>query len=110
MTVQELHDGLRRAYRWFYNDRRRLRRFARHLRGRDLKFNMAFAYANWNYRVHYHDPYVSTTPEFEAAPEEVARLALTSAAPAQEALNVAFAQATPNVAFLPRKPAPAAAT
>jgi radical SAM superfamily enzyme YgiQ (UPF0313 family) len=105
MTAEQLHDGLRRAYRWFYDDRRRLRRFARHIRGRDPKFNLAFAYANWNYRVHYRDPSVSETPEFEAAAEEVAKLALTSAAPAQEALNVAYAQASPNVTFLGRRPA-----
>jgi hypothetical protein len=52
---------------------------------------------------------VSATPAFEAAPEDVASLALTSAAPAQEALNVAFSQVVPNVTFLARKPAPAPA-
>jgi radical SAM superfamily enzyme YgiQ (UPF0313 family) len=112
MTAQQLHDGLRQAYRWFYNGSNRWRRFKRHALHRDPRFHLAFAAANWNYQVRYHDPTVSQTPEFEAAAEEVAKLALTSAAPAQEALNVAFAQvagATPNVTFLPRKPSAAAA-
>jgi radical SAM superfamily enzyme YgiQ (UPF0313 family) len=108
MTAQQLHDGLRHAYRYFYGDRRRLGRFLRHVRGRDPRFNMAFAVANSNYHVRYHDPTVASTPEFEAAAEEVAKLALTSAAPAQEALSVAFSQAAPNVAFLARKPSAAA--
>jgi hypothetical protein len=109
MTAQQLHDGLRQAYRWFYQGGRRWRRFKRHALHRDPRFNLAFAYANWNYRVHYHNPTVSRTPEFEAAAEEVAKLALTSAAPAQEALNVAFSQVASNVQFLPRKPSAAAA-
>ncbi|MDQ3978435.1 MAG: hypothetical protein M3314_02635, partial [Actinomycetota bacterium] len=111
MTAQQLHDGLRQAYRWFYQGNRRFQRFARHALHRDPRFNLAFAAANWNYQVHYHDPKVAKTPEFEADPEEVAKLALTSAAPAQEALNVAFAQVAdrvPNVTFRPHKPKDAA--
>jgi radical SAM superfamily enzyme YgiQ (UPF0313 family) len=109
MTAEQLHDGLRRAYRWFYDGKRRFGRFKRHALHRDPRFHMAFAAANWNYRMRYRDPgRLGPAPDFHADPDELARLALASAAPAQEALNVAFTQAAPNVQFLGRKPAPAA--
>jgi radical SAM superfamily enzyme YgiQ (UPF0313 family) len=108
MTAQQLHDGLRQTYRWWYSGSRRWQRFRRHALHRDPRFHLAMAAAGRNYQVRYHDPTVGKTPEFEAAQEEVAKLALTSAAPAQEALNVAFSQVASNVNFLPRKPAAAA--
>ena len=43
-------------------------------------------------------------PAFHANPGDMARTALASAAPAQEALNVALAQVTPNATLLVRKP------
>ena len=43
-------------------------------------------------------------PAFDADPDEVARMALASAGPAQEALSVAFAQAATNVRLLGRRP------
>ncbi|MGH9279410.1 MAG: B12-binding domain-containing radical SAM protein, partial [Acidimicrobiales bacterium] len=106
MTQQQLHDGLRQTYRWFYQGRRRYPRFARHMRSRDPRFNMAFAACNYNYDKVYRNLGLEHLPPFEADPDEVARMALASAAPAQEALNVAFAQAQPNVTFHPRKPIP----
>ena len=109
MTPQQLDDGLRRLYRMFYDNRRRWGRFRRHLFDRDPRFHGAFTASNWNYHYRYKDPKIFDAPDFEASQEEIARLALASAAPAQEALNVAFAEATPNVTFLPRKPASAAA-
>jgi hypothetical protein len=59
--------------------------------------------AGRGYHVHYQDPTVAGTPEFEAAAEEVARLAVTSSAPAQQALDVAYSQATSTVRFFGRK-------
>jgi radical SAM superfamily enzyme YgiQ (UPF0313 family) len=97
MSALELHDGLRQAYRWFYRGRRRLPRFRRDMLHRDPRFNMAFATANWNYDRRYRNLELDEMPAFEADPDEVARMAVASAAPAQEALNVAFAQAAPNV-------------
>jgi len=109
MTAEQLHDGIRDVYRWFYQGRRRIPRFARHMLSRDPRFNMAFAAANFNYDHVYRNIVLEELPPFSADPDEVARMALASAAPAQEALNVAFAQAAPNVTFLPtRKPEPAA--
>lgn len=96
MTAQQLHDGLRRAYRMFYDRRRRWRRFGRHLFSRDLRFHAAFTAANRNYHHRYRDPKVLDGPPFEADRAELDRLALTSAAPAQHALSVAFTQAVPN--------------
>jgi radical SAM superfamily enzyme YgiQ (UPF0313 family) len=114
MTPQQLHDGLRQVYRDFYSGRRRLPRFARHVLHRDPKFHGAFTASNWNYHHRYRDPKIFEAPDFAASQEEVARLALASAAPAQEALNVAFAEATKvvpgvNVNFLGRRPSPAPA-
>lgn len=104
MTAQQLHDGIRQAYRWFYGVRRRYPRFARHMLDRDPRFNMAFAACNRNYDRRYRKLELDDMPAFHADPDDVARMALASAAPAQEALNVAFAQVAPNVALLGRKP------
>jgi len=110
MTPQELHDGLRQVYKWFYAGRRRWPRFQKHLRTRDIRFNLAFAASNYNYDRSYRNITLDEAPPFEADADEVARMALASAAPAQEALNVAYNQAAPNVTFLQRKPATAATT
>jgi radical SAM superfamily enzyme YgiQ (UPF0313 family) len=104
MTAQELHDGIRRVYRWFYQARRRLPRFARHMFNRDPRFNMAFAAANFNYDRRYRDLRLDDGWGFKADLDEIARMAVASEAPAQEALDVAYAQVAPNVTFLPRKP------
>jgi radical SAM superfamily enzyme YgiQ (UPF0313 family) len=104
MTAQELHDGLRRAYRWFYRGRRRYPRFGRDVLHRDPRFNMAFAACNRNYDRRYRKLKLDDVPAFGADPDEVARMAVASAAPAQEALNTAFAQAAPNVRLLDRRP------
>ncbi len=109
MTPEQLHDGLRRAYRWFYQGRRRLPRFTNHVLDRDWKFNAAFAACNYNYDHAYRRLDLDPAPDWQADPDEIARMARASEAPAQEALNVAFAQAAPNVTFLPRKPAGAGA-
>jgi radical SAM superfamily enzyme YgiQ (UPF0313 family) len=106
MTAQQLHDGLRRVYRIFYDGRHRWGRFRRHLLDRDPRFHGAFTASNTNYHHRYRDPKVFDAEPFEADRGELERLALASAAPAQEALAVAFRQATTNVALLPRKPAP----
>jgi radical SAM superfamily enzyme YgiQ (UPF0313 family) len=103
MSAQQLHDGLRQVYRWWYANGRRLRRFGRHALHRDPRFHLTMTAAGRGYHVHYQDPTVAGTPEFEAAAEEVARLAVTSSAPAQQALDVAYSQATSTVRFFGRK-------
>jgi hypothetical protein len=110
MTAQELHDGLRKAYRMFYDGRRRWGRFRRHAFQRELKIQAAFTTCNLNYHHRYCDPKLFDAPPFEADPGDLERLALASAAPAQEALNVAYRQAAPNVTFLPARPAAGAAS
>ncbi len=102
MTADELADGLRRAYRGFYAARPRARRFWREARRRDPRFHLALGAANQNYATRYRNPTLSPEPGYEADPDDIARLIQASAAPAQEALNVAFA----NVRLMP-KPSPA---
>ena len=93
MTAGQLEDGLRQAYRWYYRRSRRARRFLRESGRRDPRFNLALAAAASNYDHHYRRLRLFPGPAYEAAPEDVARLARASAAPAQEALNVAFVDA-----------------
>ncbi len=93
MTAEQLHQGLRHAYRSFYNRRRRWRRFASHAWRRDPRFHMAFVASGHNYSRRYRNPRLYPDPGYEASKENVARLAAASAAPAQEALTVAFANA-----------------
>jgi hypothetical protein len=49
--------------------------------------------AGQNYATHYRNPTLSEEPGYEARPDDLARLALASAAPAQESLAVAYASA-----------------
>ncbi|MDP9453390.1 MAG: B12-binding domain-containing radical SAM protein [Actinomycetota bacterium] len=93
MTALELEQGLRRAYRRFYRTRPRLARVLRESRRRDPRFGAALAVAGQNYATHYRRPTCSPDAGYEASAEDLARLALASAAPAQESLGVAFAGA-----------------
>jgi len=90
MSSTQLEDGLRLAYRRFYATRPRMRRFVREAPRRDPRFNMAMAATGHNYARHYRRFKRSPEAGYEAHPADVAGLALASAAPAQEALNVAF--------------------
>jgi len=101
MTAEQLTDGLAQVYKWFYAGRRRFPRFWRHVMHRDPRFNLAFALANWNYQRRYRFE-LTDEPGYEAHPDDLANLLRASAAPAQEALDVAFEDAVPNVTFLPR--------
>ena len=94
MSAFELEQGLRRAYRSFYRARPRLARYWRESRRRDPRFGTALAVAGQNYATHYRNPALSEEPGYEARPDDLARLALASAAPAQESLAVAYAGAT----------------
>jgi hypothetical protein len=96
MTAGQLEDGMRQAYRWYYARNRRARRFLRETGRRDPRFNMALAAAASNYDKYYgrHAPRLHPGTAYEAAMEDVQRLARASAAPAQEALAVAYADAT----------------
>ncbi len=108
MTAAELEDGLRRTYRNFYSARRRLRRFAHTAWGRDIIFQLALTAANFNYATRYRSPTSSKEPGYEADPADIAGLLAASAAPAQEALNIAYAGAQERmpVRLLPRRPVP----
>jgi len=90
MTAAQLEAGLARAYRNFYSRSRMWRRFKRHARGREAAFHGALTAANVNYATRYRRPTCSPDPGYEASREDIARLMHASAAPAQEALNVAF--------------------
>ena len=109
MTAEQLSDGLRRAYRTFYARRPRARRFWRELRRRDIRFHAALGAANWNYSVRFRDPHPSPEAGYEADPADIATLINASAAPAQEALNVAFANVrlTPKPVTTASAPTPA---
>ncbi len=110
MTAADLEGGMRRAYRRFYRARPRAARFVREARRRDPRFNVALAAAGQNYARHYRAPACSPEPGYEARADDLARLAVVSAAPAQETLGLAFAAGagaagTTTVAVRPR-PAP----
>ncbi|MFP5376787.1 MAG: B12-binding domain-containing radical SAM protein [Acidimicrobiia bacterium] len=94
MTAAQLEDGLRRAYRWYYAGNRRARRFLRETGRRDPRFNLALGAAGVNYARHYRRPHLYPGDAYDASPDDIARLARASAAPAQQALEVAFADAT----------------
>jgi len=100
MTAGELSDGLRRAYRGFYGVRPRARRFMKEVRRRDPRFHLALTAAGQNYATRYRNPHTSPYAGYEADPDDIERLIKASSAPAQEALNVAFA----NVRFTPKPP------
>jgi radical SAM superfamily enzyme YgiQ (UPF0313 family) len=90
MSQEQLFEGLRSAYRNFYSGRRRSRRFWAGARGRDVRFHLALTAANYNYSRAYRDPKPSPQAGYEADLDDIARLIHASAAPAQEALDVAF--------------------
>ena len=93
MTAAQLETGLATAYRAFYSRPRRWGRFRRTGRGREKAFHLAFAATNHNYATHYRKPGWSSGPGYEADPDHIAGLLAASSAPAQEALDVAFAAA-----------------
>ncbi len=94
MSARRLEDGTRWAYRAFYGRSRRWRRFVREARRRDPRFNMALGAAGRDYARHYRPAPSRGGTGYEASPDEIASLAEASRAPAQEALKVAFANAT----------------
>jgi len=110
MTPEQLYEGVRRAYRQFYALRPRLRRMVREARRRDPRFHTAMTICGQNYHDRYRQLICSTDPGYEAHPDDIALLTKASAAPAQEALSVAFAGAAANVRITPKpsagRPAP----
>jgi radical SAM superfamily enzyme YgiQ (UPF0313 family) len=106
MTAQQLEDGLHQVYNWFYARARRWPRARRELFRRDPLFSGAFAAANVNYQKRYRFE-LTPEPGYVARPDDLATLLKASAVPANDALNVAYANAAPNVQFLSRKPATA---
>lgn len=104
MTAQQLDEGLRQAYRWFYARPRRARRLVRELRRRDPRFNFALGAAGSGYARHYRRRPMTCGTGYEAAPDDIRELLAASRAPAQEAVNIAF---TNGAARAARAPAPA---
>ncbi len=94
MTAAELEAGLATAYKAFYSRSRRLGRFRRFAKGREKAFHLALAAANRNYATRYRRPHCGSDAGYEADPDDIKGLLAASSAPAQEALNVAFAAAT----------------
>jgi radical SAM superfamily enzyme YgiQ (UPF0313 family) len=93
MTAVQLEEGLATAYRAFYSRRRRLDRFRRFAKGREKAFHLALSAANHNYATRYKHPHCGPGAGYEADPDDIKGLLAASSAPAQEALNVAFAAA-----------------
>ncbi|HVE45356.1 MAG TPA: cobalamin-dependent protein [Acidimicrobiales bacterium] len=104
MTAQQLDEGLRQAYRWFYARPRRARRLVREMRRRDPRFNIALGAAGSGYARHYRRRPMTCGAGYEAAPDDIRELLAASSAPAQEAVNIAF---TSGAARLPKAPTPA---
>lgn len=93
MSPAELEAGLWWAYQAFYSRaaraRRTWRQVATHM---PAIFTAALAANGWGYARHYR-PGGHDAPAFEADPADLRQLMVTSGAPAQEALGVAFRQA-----------------
>ncbi len=93
MTAAQLEAGLATAYQAFYSRKRRLGRFQRFAKGREKAFHLALSAANHNYATRYKDPHCSPEAGYEADPDDIKGLLAASSAPAQEALDVAYAAA-----------------
>ncbi len=87
ISARALEDGTRHAYQQFYRARPRLKRFWRESQRRDPRFGTASAMAGQHYATHYRNPTFFEEPGYEARPDDLARLALANAAPAQEGLR-----------------------
>ncbi|MGH9178151.1 MAG: B12-binding domain-containing radical SAM protein [Acidimicrobiales bacterium] len=92
MTRAQLQSGLWRAYRNFYSNSRRWRRWKRHV---GMRLNPAvgstITMTNHNYARRFR-PQASIRPRYEAHPDDLRTLQLVSTAPAQEAISTAVAQ------------------
>jgi radical SAM superfamily enzyme YgiQ (UPF0313 family) len=93
MSAEQLEAGLATAYRAFYSKRRRWGRFRGLAAGREKAFHLALTATNHNYATRYRNPGCSPDDGYEADPDDIAGLLAASAAPAQEALDVAYASA-----------------
>ncbi|HVL99688.1 MAG TPA: radical SAM protein [Egibacteraceae bacterium] len=95
MSREQLEQGLWTAYRVFYSGRRSVRRLARELPRRAPSLTLFAGLTLADYARHYRR---STPPPparaHPTAPEDVARLAAVSAAPARETLTLAYRDAT----------------
>ncbi|MEJ7764390.1 MAG: radical SAM protein [Acidimicrobiales bacterium] len=92
MTREQLQAGLWRAYRGFYSNGRRWRRWRRHV-GMRLHpiIGTTISLTNANYARHFRAGQ-SQRPRYVADPEDLAALQVVSAVPASEAINTAVAQ------------------
>jgi radical SAM superfamily enzyme YgiQ (UPF0313 family) len=103
MTPAQLEEGTWWAYKTFYGRRPRARRLARHLRtGMPPIFTAALLANNWAYARYYRGSSTTAVP-FEADPDDLKQLLVTSAMPAQEALGAAFSQAAVSIAAPTRR-------
>jgi radical SAM superfamily enzyme YgiQ (UPF0313 family) len=94
MSMAELEEGLARAYANFYGRGARWRRFMRYAWSRHPRFHLSIDLAAINYAKHYRFPVSAVASGYQAAPEDIAPLLQASAAPAQEALQIAFTNAS----------------
>lgn len=107
MSQATLDAGLWRAYRDFYARRPRARRWCRHV-GMLLSppVGTGVTVTNWQYGRRYKPDARSTRPPFEADPEDVERILLTSAVPADDAVLTAVGGVPVALAPRTREPAP----
>ena len=93
MSAAELDDGVLRAFRRFYEPRRRARRLRRHLRQLPPDFAVVLALVGRGIgREYRRNRTGADRAPYVAHPEDLERLAVTSAAPASEAIWLAADQ------------------
>ena len=95
MTAAELDAGVLRAFGRFYGRRRRLRRYARQLRTLPPDYATVLALVGRGFAREYRrrrHAGTDTARPFAADPEDLAQLAVTSKAPASEAIWLAADQ------------------
>ncbi len=104
MSVDQLQDGLWRAYRRFYSPGRRVRRWRRHLSlGLRPTVGATITLTNATY-AHRYRPRPDRRPTYVADAGDLQQLVVTSRVPASEAIATAASQ----VVLLPRAPSRAA--
>jgi radical SAM superfamily enzyme YgiQ (UPF0313 family) len=90
MCSAELEAGLWRAYHDFYARRPRARRWWRHVRtGVRPTVGATITITNANYAKRYR-PHVNERPRYDADPDDLKKLLVTSQAPAQAAIDTAI--------------------
>lgn len=89
MTRSQLQDGVVRSFHRWYAPRARARRFVRELRDVSWRTAGALAASGRRYANDLDEVLNRRSPPFEANPEDLEQLVITSRAPASEAIGVA---------------------